>query len=351
MDWLDNYLDGLAQYKTTVSPSDTHIWGVKPNLNNQQKRMLFDAAAQSELEYRLIVQEARQAEINAGMGGSYDAGSAAKEGPVSPVAPSGIVVANTDAIVLTGLTGGYYSELNGTYLKQTNPSAFSRGGVEGQATGAVYFNSEYIGGNKNGAAIWYGSNAGGAVGWQITYYDDNAYLLGAVASADSTIVPSGGFSNPFSYTGTIALASTSSVLSYASTASITSDFLAFTLTKENVSEDGNLIYQFDGSYNTPPRPANYYGFSAWNYETGTGNRAILAFNTSATTYFSNQESVVPNISLSPNTWYLIKFTGGDADEGSIPPVPDEFSVNTSSGQSAGNIPRALWSPNITITAA
>jgi len=60
MDWLDQYLDGLGKYKTTVSPADTHIWGVKPKLNNVQQRMLFDAAAQSELEYRELVREARQ---------------------------------------------------------------------------------------------------------------------------------------------------------------------------------------------------------------------------------------------------------------------------------------------------
>jgi hypothetical protein len=266
-------------------------------------------------------------------------------------APSGIVVATTDGIALTGLTGGYYSALNGTYLKQTNPSAFSRGGVEQQATGAVYFNSEFSGGNRDGAAIWYGSNAGSAVGWQITYYDDNVYLLGAVASADNTTVPNGGFSNPNGYTGTIALASTSSVFSYASTTSITSDFLGFAITKENINGDGNLLYQFDESYTTPPRPANYYGYSAWDYDTGTGSRAILAFNTSATTYYSNQPAVAPNITLSPNTWYLIKFSGGNYDDGIIPPIPDEFCVNTSSNQSASNIPRALWSPNITITAA
>ena len=100
MDWLDTYLDGLAQYKTTVSPCDTHIWGEKPNLNNQQKRMLFDAAAQSELEYRLIVQEARQAEINAGMGGSYDAGSAAREGAATSAATV------PDAPVLTSIGSG-----------------------------------------------------------------------------------------------------------------------------------------------------------------------------------------------------------------------------------------------------
>jgi len=71
MDWLDNYLDGLGQYKVTVSPADTHVWGVKPKLNNVQQKMLFDAAAQSELEYRLLVQEARQAEIG-GLKGKND---------------------------------------------------------------------------------------------------------------------------------------------------------------------------------------------------------------------------------------------------------------------------------------
>ena len=125
MDWLDNYLDGLAQYKTTVSPSDTHIWGVKPNLNNQQKRMLFDAAAQSELEYRLIVQEARQAEINAGMGGAYDAGSAARERPATPAAPSGIPVASTASVTVAGFAGGGYSEYNGIYTKQQTGYSFS----------------------------------------------------------------------------------------------------------------------------------------------------------------------------------------------------------------------------------
>ena len=59
MDWLDQYLNGLGEYKTTVSPADTHIWGIKPKLNNVQERMQFDAAAQSEAEFRTLVQEAR----------------------------------------------------------------------------------------------------------------------------------------------------------------------------------------------------------------------------------------------------------------------------------------------------
>jgi hypothetical protein len=73
MDWLDQYLDGLGEYKTTVSPADTHIWGVKPKLNNIQERMIFDAAAQSELEFRQMVQEARaELETQGGGGMSVD---------------------------------------------------------------------------------------------------------------------------------------------------------------------------------------------------------------------------------------------------------------------------------------
>jgi hypothetical protein len=119
-------------------------------------------------------------------------------------APSGIDVATTNAIVLSGLTGGYYSFLNGTYTKSGDPANVYNGGVDGQATGAVYFNSDWSGGNKDGAAIWYGSIFGDA-GWWITYYDDNSYRLGTVASANTAIVPVSGYSNIPGYTGTITL--------------------------------------------------------------------------------------------------------------------------------------------------
>jgi len=120
MDWLDNYLDGLGQYKVTVSPSDTHVWGVKPKLNNIQQKMLFDAAAQSELEYRLIVQEAREAEIDAGMGGGYDAGSAAREKrPVTPPVPSGIPTATTTIVNISIVSSGF----NDNFVK-ANPNTW-----------------------------------------------------------------------------------------------------------------------------------------------------------------------------------------------------------------------------------
>jgi hypothetical protein len=125
--------------------------------------------------------------------------------PFGGAAPSGINVATTNAIVISGLTGGYYSDLNGTYTKSGDPTNVGNGGVNFQATGAVYFNSAYTGGNKDGAAIWYGPILGGNSGWQITYYNDNDYFLGGIESADTTTVPISGYSNPYGYTGTITL--------------------------------------------------------------------------------------------------------------------------------------------------
>ena len=123
----------------------------------------------------------------------------------SAAAPSGIDVATTNAIVLSGLTGSW-ADLHGTYTKSGDPTNVSAGGVELEATGAVYFNSAYTGGNRDGAAIWYGPIIfGSGNGWQITWYDDNRYRLGSIESADTTTVPISGYSNFADYTGTIIL--------------------------------------------------------------------------------------------------------------------------------------------------
>ena len=120
--------------------------------------------------------------------------------------PSGIDVATTTAIVLSGLTDIYHAQLNGTYTKSGDPTNVFAGGVDGEATGAVFFNSAFTGGNKDGAAIWYGPIFGGSgSGWQITYYDDNRVALGSIVSADTTTVPVSGYSNASGYTGTITL--------------------------------------------------------------------------------------------------------------------------------------------------
>jgi len=120
-------------------------------------------------------------------------------------APSGINVATTTAIVLSGITGTY-SDLNGIYTKSGDPTNVTAGGVDGLATGAVFFNSAYIGGSRDGAAIWYGPILYGIDnGWQITFYNDNSFPVGSIVSANTSIVPISGYSNVTGYTGTITL--------------------------------------------------------------------------------------------------------------------------------------------------
>jgi len=121
MDWLDQYLDGMGNYKTTVSPADTHMWGAKPKLNSTQQRMIFDAAAQSELEYRQLIKEARSDLEAHGMshedvaeGIGADPGSPAVQ-LVTPPVPAGISL-TAPTIYGSGLT------LNNGFSYTTNGS-------------------------------------------------------------------------------------------------------------------------------------------------------------------------------------------------------------------------------------
>jgi hypothetical protein len=136
-------------------------------------------------------------------------------------------------------------------------------------------------------------------------------------------------------------------LPYSSTASVAINIINFTLLKENNNGDGNLLYVLP----YPNVLTTYYGFNSYDIDTGIGNRAVLFFNTTATTYPSNQTLSAPDVSLSQNTWYLIVFTAGYYDDGTIPPVPTSVYVNNSSGQSANYIPTTNWTPTVTITAA
>lgn len=82
----------------------------------------------------------------------------------------GLPVASTDSIIVSGLTEGF-SELNGTYSR----SAWTGNGG-GALSGAsiVYYNPNYTGGDKNGAAIWWRNNESR---WKFTYYNDNVQIL------------------------------------------------------------------------------------------------------------------------------------------------------------------------------
>lgn len=102
MDWFDQYLDALSDGKNVVYPPDSHTWRpVKPT--KQQQSLIQDSVVADMVRMRMI-QEARQAEINQGMGGGYDAGSAVKEGPVAPPTPP--VPVFPSSITLTGTFGG-----------------------------------------------------------------------------------------------------------------------------------------------------------------------------------------------------------------------------------------------------
>ncbi len=86
-------------------------------------------------------------------------------------APSGIPVASTASIIVSGLTDSY-ADLNGTYSK----SAWGGGGGgvnQGDAVN-VYYNPNFTGGDRNGAAIWWSSNESR---WKFTSYDDNVQIV------------------------------------------------------------------------------------------------------------------------------------------------------------------------------
>jgi hypothetical protein len=88
---------------------------------------------------------------------------------VKPPAPAGLPVASTASIIVSGLPAEY--GLNGTYSK----SAWTGygGGVIYDASN-VYYNPNYTGGDKDGAAIGWSNNESR---WKFTYYNDNAQIL------------------------------------------------------------------------------------------------------------------------------------------------------------------------------
>ena len=93
MDWLDQYLSELERpLPTAYLPPDKPTWN-RPNPTKQQLSFLQDSIVM-DLQRTRMIQEARQAEEQQGMGGSYgsvDAGSSptGREGPVTPPTPPG----------------------------------------------------------------------------------------------------------------------------------------------------------------------------------------------------------------------------------------------------------------------
>ena len=156
--------------------------------------MLFDAAAQSELEYRLIVQEAREAEIDAGMGGGYDAGSAGRrEGPVTPV-PAGFGL--PASITISGAVGGSVN-VNGTYSKTNQGIGYLAQSTNGSynyynyTAPNVYITSPY---NTNTNQDYFDY-----AGWVIALGADGAFFFMTNPSTDKFNFPTTGwvYSDPY----------------------------------------------------------------------------------------------------------------------------------------------------------
>jgi len=163
MDWMDDYLNNLSDGRNAVYPPDSHTWRpVRPT--KQQQSLIQDSVVADMVRMRLV-QEARQAEIDQGMGGSYDAGSAAKKRPVTPPAPapSGIPVASTntlrvqiptlgvDAYVYNNGSGYFNGDSCGPEGDQSSNGLFKAGqwGLELPCSGGTL----YLNPSTNGSII------------------------------------------------------------------------------------------------------------------------------------------------------------------------------------------------------
>jgi hypothetical protein len=201
-------------------------------------------------------------------------------------APIGIPVSTTNEIVLSGLTGGYFSRLNGTYSKSSDPSNVSTGGVNGNGV-VVYYNSAFN--NDYGSAIWF-SSANNK--WYITGTDDNDFYVGEV-SGTSSFVPFGGFtpSQGYSaYEGTIAITAVSET-----------NFTAFsgattTLNSSSVEANMLLLKGFKGDYGD-------YTNRYLKFVGGLENRPLVAFD-GAGKYFILEVDADPN-NYDGITWRLM----------------------------------------------
>jgi hypothetical protein len=122
MDWFDQYLTGMGEYKVTVSPADTHQWGThKPS--KQQQSLIQDSMAFDVQQMRLI-QEARAAlETH---GGAPDPGSTpfGSEAPVNPPYAANLCVRAIDASNTFGMSGRY-AAFNLSDFKGPNDSNFA----------------------------------------------------------------------------------------------------------------------------------------------------------------------------------------------------------------------------------
>lgn len=155
MDWLDQYLDALSDGTNVVYPPDTHIW--KPAKPTKQQQALIQDSIVADMVRQRVIKEAREQEIEAGMGGGYDAGSAAKEGPailpgVTPT-PTPTLTPSPTPLLQFSAFDNFYVNVPATGGDGNYPqtSWINNAGVVPFDTGLVTPNTwSYAGGNFNG---------------------------------------------------------------------------------------------------------------------------------------------------------------------------------------------------------
>ena len=192
MDWLDQYLHELNRTGAVMHfPPDKPSWHA-PVPSKQQLSLIQDATVADMVRMRNI-QEARQMEIDAGMGGGYDAGSAAKErATVSPVAPSGISL-TAPTIYVSGLSFQNQAPFNNGSLN--NPFTLITPGFWGDALNYVGY-------------VAYTTQ------WELyayTDYDGSSAVLVATNTAPAASLPTTGWVNTNAnliVTGTLVISTT-----------------------------------------------------------------------------------------------------------------------------------------------
>jgi len=154
MDWFDQYLDGMGEYKVTVSPADTHQWGIhKPS--KQQQSLMQDSMAFDVQQMRLI-QEARAALEE--HHGAPDPGSTpfGSEASANPRYSQSLCVRPIDASNTFGMSGTYNSYLaNLAFFAPTDSLRAYRSALNNSQFGNVpsYFKYDTV------STHWYWTSA------------------------------------------------------------------------------------------------------------------------------------------------------------------------------------------------
>ena len=181
MDWLDQYLNELNRPGTVVHlPPDKQSWN-RPNPTKQQLSLIQDATVADMVRMRNI-QEARQAEMDAGMGGGYDAGSAAKER--TTVSPSVIPVSTTSLLINGGAAGP-----TNTFAKATgNTDIYICNYQIGSSdpTTKYTFNHLWRSSTSNGGDQWNQARLGVATR-KYEYGDGYTFISGSNCSGETTV--------------------------------------------------------------------------------------------------------------------------------------------------------------------